>query len=159
MKTILAFGDSLTWGFKAGSWTRHAYMDRWPNVLQAGLAKCRVIEEGHNGRTTIYDDGTCLDNRKGSDALPILLMVGLVGWNYGPSGTSLPDSMRLLLWVIAALVGPTYAAGVTGSCGAFGHSCARSGGSPSPTACASSFPPMRRPAAPGSTCAPAWTLR
>lgn len=35
--------------------------------------------------------------------LAILLIVGLVGWNYGPSGTSLPDSLRLLLWVIAAL--------------------------------------------------------
>lgn len=33
----------------------------------------------------------------------ILLMVGLVGWDFGPSGNSLPDSMRLLLWVIAAL--------------------------------------------------------
>ncbi|MBS0189468.1 MAG: NADH-quinone oxidoreductase subunit N [Planctomycetes bacterium] len=35
--------------------------------------------------------------------LAILLMVGMVGWNYGPSGASLPDSLRLLLWVIAAL--------------------------------------------------------
>ena len=74
MKNILAFGDSLTWGFQAGSWTRHAFVDRWPNVLAAGLGgKAHVIEEGHNGRTTIYDDGTCLDNRKGSDALPMLL--------------------------------------------------------------------------------------
>jgi len=40
---------------------------------------------------------------KAAGFLAILLMVGLVGWNYGPSGTSLPDSMRLLLWVIAAL--------------------------------------------------------
>ncbi len=74
MKNILAFGDSLTWGFQAGTWTRHAFENRWPNVLAAGLGgKVHVIEEGHNGRTTIYDDGTCLDNRKGSDALPMLL--------------------------------------------------------------------------------------
>jgi lysophospholipase L1-like esterase len=74
MKSILAFGDSLTWGFKAGEWTRHPFEDRWPNVLAAGLGgKARVIEEGHNGRTTIYDDHTCLDNRRGSDALPVLL--------------------------------------------------------------------------------------
>jgi lysophospholipase L1-like esterase len=74
MKTILAFGDSLTWGFQPGIWTRHPFEDRWPNVLAAGLGgAARVIEEGHNGRTTIYEDGTCLDNRKGSDALPMLL--------------------------------------------------------------------------------------
>lgn len=74
MKSILAFGDSLTWGFKAGEWTRHPFEDRWPNVLAVGLGgKARVIEEGHNGRTTIYDDHTCLDNRRGSDALPMLL--------------------------------------------------------------------------------------
>lgn len=35
--------------------------------------------------------------------LAILLMVGLVGWHSGPGGTSLPDPIRLLLWVIAAL--------------------------------------------------------
>ena len=74
MKSILAFGDSLTWGFKAGEWTRHPFDVRWPNVLAAGLNNAaRVIEEGHNGRTTIYDDHTCLDNRRGSDVLPMLL--------------------------------------------------------------------------------------
>ncbi len=41
MKTILAFGDSLTWGFRAGEWTRHDYADRWPNSLQWGWAARR----------------------------------------------------------------------------------------------------------------------
>ncbi len=35
--------------------------------------------------------------------LAILLLVGTVGWTYGPAGSSLPDTLRLLLWVIAAL--------------------------------------------------------
>jgi lysophospholipase L1-like esterase len=74
MKTILAFGDSLTWGFRAGEWTRHDYADRWPNTLQMGLGgKARVIEEGHNGRTTVFDDPTTFDDRNGAKALPILL--------------------------------------------------------------------------------------
>lgn len=74
MKSILAFGDSLTWGFRAGEWTRHAYEDRWSNVLAAGLSgKARVVEEGHNGRTTVFDDPTCFDNRNGATALPTLL--------------------------------------------------------------------------------------
>ena len=74
MKTILAFGDSLTWGFQAGTWTRHAYEDRWPNVLATGLnGKARVIEEGQNGRMTVHDDPYVLENRSGAEALPILL--------------------------------------------------------------------------------------
>jgi lysophospholipase L1-like esterase len=74
VKTILCFGDSLTWGFMAGSWTRHAFEDRWPNVLAAGLdGKVRVIEEGMNGRTTSYDDPTDAAELNGAKALPIML--------------------------------------------------------------------------------------
>jgi lysophospholipase L1-like esterase len=74
MKSILAFGDSLTWGFRAGEWMRHDYADRWPNVLQMGLGgKARVIEEGQNGRTTIFEDPSVLETRNGAVALPLLL--------------------------------------------------------------------------------------
>ncbi len=74
VKSILAFGDSLTWGFEAGTWKRHPYETRWPNVLAAGLAgKARVIEEGMNGRTTAYDDPTDAANLNGAAALPIML--------------------------------------------------------------------------------------
>lgn len=74
MKSILAFGDSLTWGFEAGTFQRHAYEDRWPNALAAGLkAKARVIEEGLNGRTTSYPDPTVSVERNGAVALPMLL--------------------------------------------------------------------------------------
>ncbi len=74
MKSILAFGDSLTWGFIAGTWKRHAFEDRWPNALSAGLAgKARVIEEGMNGRTTVFPDPTVGEERNGAVALPMLL--------------------------------------------------------------------------------------
>ncbi len=74
MKTILAFGDSLTWGFVAGSQTRHAFENRWPIVLEAGLGgKARVIAEGMNGRTTVFPDPTVGDERNGAVALPMLL--------------------------------------------------------------------------------------
>ena len=74
MKSILAFGDSLTWGFMAGQWTRHKFEDRWPNVLAAGLGgKARVIEEGMNGRTTVFPDPTDIAERNGAVALPMLL--------------------------------------------------------------------------------------
>jgi lysophospholipase L1-like esterase len=74
MKSILAFGDSLTWGFEAGTSKRHPYADRWPNALAAGLGgKVRVIEEGMNGRTTVFPDPTCEAERNGAVALPMLL--------------------------------------------------------------------------------------
>ena len=68
MKNILAFGDSLTWGFVAGKLERHPFEIRWPNALAAGLGgKARVIEEGHNGRTTVFDDPTTFDDRNGAE--------------------------------------------------------------------------------------------
>ena len=74
MKSILAFGDSLTWGFVAGEWTRHDREDRWPNALASGLkGKARVIEEGMNGRTTVFPDPTEGAERNGAVALPMLL--------------------------------------------------------------------------------------
>lgn len=61
MKTILAFGDSNTWGAKPvaklGVIERHAYEDRWTSVMQAALGDgYRVIPEGLNARTTVFDD-------------------------------------------------------------------------------------------------------
>jgi lysophospholipase L1-like esterase len=74
MKSVLAFGDSLTWGFEAGTFRRHPFGDRWPNALAAGLqGKARVIEEGLNGRTTSYPDPTVGIERNGAMNLPVLL--------------------------------------------------------------------------------------
>jgi lysophospholipase L1-like esterase len=73
MKSILAFGDSLTWGFEAGTHRRHAFENRWPNALADGLKNVRVIEEGMNGRTTVFSDPTCEADRNGAVALPMLL--------------------------------------------------------------------------------------
>ena len=74
MKSILAFGDSLTWGYNPSTGMRMAYEDRWPNVLAAGLhSKARIIEEGMNGRTTVFDDSTVEENRNGAVGLPISL--------------------------------------------------------------------------------------
>jgi lysophospholipase L1-like esterase len=74
MKSILAFGDSLTWGFEAGTWQRHSFEMRWTNALAAGLeGKARVIEEGMNGRTTVFPDPTDIAERNGAVALPMLL--------------------------------------------------------------------------------------
>lgn len=54
---MLCYGDSNTWGYVPGSGTRLSASQRWPGVLQANMdSEIRVIEEGLNGRTTVFDD-------------------------------------------------------------------------------------------------------
>lgn len=74
MKTILCYGDSLTWGYSAEGPSRHAYEDRWPTVLQKALGdEVVVIAEGLNGRTTAFDDYLGGADRNGARLLPSLL--------------------------------------------------------------------------------------
>jgi lysophospholipase L1-like esterase len=74
MKTILAYGDSLTWGSDAETGGRHGFDDRWPNVLQAGLSgKARVFADGLRGRTTAYDEHLADCDRNGARTLPTSL--------------------------------------------------------------------------------------
>lgn len=75
MKTVLCYGDSLTWGYSAEGPARHAHEDRWPNVLQAALGTgVEVIAEGLNGRTTAFDDHLASSDRNGARVLPTLLV-------------------------------------------------------------------------------------
>ncbi|MER0237930.1 SGNH/GDSL hydrolase family protein [Fulvimarina sp. MAC8] len=74
MKTVLAFGDSLTWGYDPETMLRHDFFDRWPNVVGKALGhKVRVISEGLNGRTTAFDDHLVPAERNGVKILPTLL--------------------------------------------------------------------------------------
>jgi lysophospholipase L1-like esterase len=74
MKTVLCYGDSLTWGYDAVGPGRHALADRWPSVLQAALGPdVQVIAEGLNGRTTAFDDNLAGEDRNGVRTLPTLL--------------------------------------------------------------------------------------
>ena len=74
MKTVLCYGDSLTWGFNAEG-GRHAFEDRWPSVLQASLDNSvRAIAEGLNGRTTAFDDYVAGADRNGARILPTVVM-------------------------------------------------------------------------------------
>ena len=75
MKTILCFGDSNTHGLNpdwihTGVITRHPYNVRWPGKLAELLGPdFRVIEEGLNGRTTVFDDSVSV----GRNGLPYFL--------------------------------------------------------------------------------------
>lgn len=73
-RTVLCYGDSLTWGYDPAGPGRHAYADRWPSVLQAALGeRVHVIAEGLNGRTTGFDDVLDGTERNGTRMLPSLL--------------------------------------------------------------------------------------
>lgn len=70
MTVIVAFGDSNTWGYEPGTGVRLPPESRWTGVMQRELGPAwRVIEEGLNGRTTVFDDPIEPD-RRGSDYLP-----------------------------------------------------------------------------------------
>lgn len=86
-KRVLCFGDSNTWGAVPLAGTRYSDDVRWTGVLQASLGSgYKVIEEGHNGRTTVYDDPVegrlagityfkaCIDSQSPLDC--IILMLG-----------------------------------------------------------------------------------
>ena len=97
MKTVLAYGDSLTWGLVPGTRERHAFADRWPNVLEQELGgSVRVIENGVSGRTTVLDDPFG-PGRNGATHLPMMLsahapldllvfMLGINDLNYSNGG-------------------------------------------------------------------------
>jgi len=59
-RTVLCFGDSLTWGYDPRSGAkmlRYPFADRWTRRLQADLgAGYHVIENGLSGRTTVFED-------------------------------------------------------------------------------------------------------
>lgn len=62
MKTVLCYGDSNTWGYDPVSQTRFPRATRWTGVLRNTLGDdYLIIEEGLNGRTTVWDDPIELD--------------------------------------------------------------------------------------------------
>ena len=61
MRTILCYGDSNTWGCIPSTGPepprRFAPGERWPGVLRRELGEGYwIVEEGLNGRTTVWDD-------------------------------------------------------------------------------------------------------
>jgi len=70
MAVIVAFGDSNTWGYDPAAATRFPADVRWTGVMRRELGEGHsVIEEGLNGRTTVFTDPIEPD-RRGADYLP-----------------------------------------------------------------------------------------
>jgi lysophospholipase L1-like esterase len=84
---ILCFGDSNTWGYIPFTAERYPREVRWTRVMAGQLGSgFHVIEEGQNGRTTVWDDPiegdksglrylpACLESHKPLDL--VILMLG-----------------------------------------------------------------------------------
>ncbi|MGA2762236.1 MAG: SGNH/GDSL hydrolase family protein [Spirochaetia bacterium] len=73
MYDVMCFGDSNTWGYSPTTGQRFPRTVRWTGVLQAELGtNYIVIEEGLNGRTTVWEDPIEGD-KLGRRHLPVLL--------------------------------------------------------------------------------------
>ncbi|HAE62318.1 MAG TPA: hypothetical protein DCG38_08315 [Eubacteriaceae bacterium] len=73
---ILCYGDSNTWGFDAKTGERYPRNVRWTGLLQGLMgSEHLIIEEGLNGRTTVFDDIFQWNHtRNGKEYLPTCLM-------------------------------------------------------------------------------------
>ena len=89
MKTILCYGDSITWGYIPGNLGRLPLDQRWPSVLARALGPdYEVITEGLRGRYTVHDE-PFRPGRSGADLLqpileshaPVDLLILLLGTN------------------------------------------------------------------------------
>ena len=71
MKNILCFGDSNTYGESPEGFGRYERHERWTGILQEKLGSgYYVIEEGLNGRTTVWDDPVEGGDKNGLKHLP-----------------------------------------------------------------------------------------
>ena len=112
MRHILCYGDSNTWGYTPGTGERHAPDVRWTGVLRRLLGEgWEVLEEGMNGRTTVFDNPmspgrngsayllTCLETHKPLDL--VILMLGTNdlrftdAWGAAEGAAALVKSIRL----------------------------------------------------------------
>ena len=117
MRNILCYGDSNTYGLSpewlSGNPGRHGRDIRWPGALQRLLgSEYHIIEEGLNGRTTVFDDPTSA-GRRGLDFLPICveshlpldLVILMLGTNdsrsmYGVSPAEIAAGMGRLVQAV-----------------------------------------------------------
>jgi lysophospholipase L1-like esterase len=114
VRTVLCYGDSNTWGCAPISGPepglRFPPDERWPGVLRRELgAAYWVVEEGLNGRTTVWDDGL-EPHRNGRTFLPAALLshhpldlvIVMLGTNdlkrrFGVSAAEIADGAGLLV--------------------------------------------------------------
>jgi lysophospholipase L1-like esterase len=120
MKAILCYGDSNTWGWNPVTQERYARDERWPGMLRQELGEGHlVIEEGLNGRTTVWDDPIegykngkeyltpCLESHKPIDLVAILLGTNDLKIRFSVSAYDIANSAGVLVDIVQrSMAGP-----------------------------------------------------
>jgi lysophospholipase L1-like esterase len=113
MKTILCYGDSNTWGCNPVTGERYSIADRWTGVLAHELGdEYHVVEEGLNGRTTVWDDPIegykngkeylipCLESHCPIDLVTILLGTNDLKMRFSVSAYDIATSAGVLVDIV-----------------------------------------------------------
>jgi lysophospholipase L1-like esterase len=114
MRRILCFGDSNTWGYDPATQERFDEATRWTGVLQAALGRdFTVIEEGLNGRTTVWNDPIegyknghdylvpCLETHRPLDLVALMLGTNDLKRRFSLSAYDIAQGVAVLLRAIS----------------------------------------------------------
>ena len=115
MKRILCYGDSNTWGYDPLTTDRFDANTRWTRVLGKSLGGAyEVIEEGLNGRTTVWDDPIegfkngkdylipCLESHRPLDLVIILLGTNDLKARFNVPAYDIAEGARVLVGMVQA---------------------------------------------------------
>jgi lysophospholipase L1-like esterase len=114
MRRILCFGDSNTWGYDPATQERFDEATRWTGVLQGALGRdFTVIEEGLNGRTTVWNDPIegyknghdylvpCLETHRPLDLVVLMLGTNDLKRRFSVSAYDIAQGVAVLLRAIS----------------------------------------------------------
>lgn len=113
MKRVLCYGDSNTWGYNPVTQERFDKHERWTGQLSRMLGNdYDVIEEGLNGRTTVWDDPIegyrngrgylipCLESHKPLDLVIILLGLNDLKRRFSVSAFDVAEGAGVLVQIV-----------------------------------------------------------
>lgn len=113
MKTILCYGDSNTYGYDPASGMRYPENLRWTGRLKSFLGPgYAVIEEGCNGRTTVFREPgeewkcgldylkPCLNSHKPVDMVVMMLGSNDLKTMFHASAGQIAEGVQRLVWEI-----------------------------------------------------------
>lgn len=112
-KRILLFGDSNTWGFIPAAEVRYPETIRWSGLVRKALGPdYEIIEEGLNGRTTVFDDpvrdymngiryiGPCLLSHFPLDLVVVMLGTNDTKQRFGLNAWAIAEGVNRIIDVI-----------------------------------------------------------
>lgn len=113
MKRILCYGDSNTWGYDPITKDRFDQATRWTGVLGKMLGNgYLIIEEGLNGRTTVWDDPIegykngrdylipCLETHRPLDLVIIMLGTNDLKKRFSLSAFDIAEGAGVLVGIV-----------------------------------------------------------